>query len=154
MKRIQHLLLTACAYTVVLLAVLYVFAELTDVKSGISFARFALVFAFGVTIALASSLLNAQSISRHLGIVIHYSVLLLAFIVLFVVIGSISTGGKIFAAIVIFTFFYALVFLLSSLINRAVSSADKRLDKKHPKKSKPTPAPYRSIYGKNDNGRS
>ena len=154
MKRIQHLLLNACAYTVALLTVLYIFAELTDVKYGISFGRFILVFAFGAVIAVASLILNSKSISKPMGIVIHYAVLLLAFIILFVVIGNISTGGKIFAAIIIFSFFYALVFISLALINRAVKTADKKFDKKHPKKPAKTPAPYKSLYGKNDNGRS
>ena len=154
MKRIQQLLLNACAYTVALLLVLYVFAALSDVSSGISFGRFALVFTFGAAIALASVILKSQSVSRPIGVIIHYSLLLLAFIVLFVVIGGISNGGKIFAAIVVFTFFYALVFALAVLVNRSVKVADKRLDKKHPQKQKKAPAPYKSIYGKNDNGHS
>ena len=148
MKRIQGLLLNACGYSVAILAVLYLFGAIAGVgDNGISFSRFVLVLAFGGVISIAARILSSKNIKKPVGIIIHYSVLLLTFLVLFVVIGNISTGGSTFTAIVVFTFFYAIIFGLVALINHAVKSADKKFDKKHPVKKKKK-SPYKPIYGK------
>ena len=111
MKRLQGLLLHACGYTVAIMTVLYTVAAIADVgDSYLSFSRFALVFLFGEIIALASMILKNENIKKPVGIIIHYSVLLIAFLVLFVLIGKISSSsGRTFTAIIIFTFFFSIL---------------------------------------------
>lgn len=155
MKKIKNLLLGACGYTVLILALFYIFAAIskfTDARIG--FSMFTIIFGFGCLISLAGMILGIEKIKKPFRILIHYSILLVSFSVIFIVSGNIASSGAaaIFSAVVIFTFFYALIFALTYLAIHAVSSADKHIDKKlFAKKKDIKKPPYKPLYSSDKN---
>ena len=153
MKKIQSLLLNASAYTVLILALFYLFAAVTGyTQGGIGFPMYALILGFGLVISLAGLIFETDKLSRAVKFILHYAVLFVAFLLIFVISGNIKGQGEsvIFSSILIFTFFYAIVSVIVYLIRRAISSADKKvsdkLAKKAPTQKKKTP--YKPIYTK------
>ena len=153
MKKIQSLLLNATAYTVLILALFYLFAAVTGyTQGGIGFPMYALILGFGLVISLASLIFKAEKLSRPVQFIAHYAVLFVAFLLIFVISGNIKGQGEsvIFSSILIFTFFYAIVSAVVYLCRRAISRADKKVDEKMAKKSpaQKKKAPYKPIYTK------
>lgn len=152
MKKLHNLLLTACTYTVIVLTLFYLFAAATDfADAGIELPMFAMIFGFCALISVAGLILEIEKIKKPLRILIHYVTLFVAFLVIFVISGNISKKGPaaVFSAVVIFTFLYAVIFLICAFAKRALGAADKRIDKRIAKneKNKKPKAPYKSLYG-------
>ncbi len=155
MKKLQNLLLGACGYTVLILTLFYIFAaisQFTDPRIG--FSRFATLFGFGCLISLGGFILGIEKLKKPLRVLIHYTLLLISFCVVFIASGNIASKGPaaVFSSVVIFSFFYAFIFVFTYLIRRAVNEADKRIDKKVGSKKKNTnKTPYKPIYGSDKN---
>lgn len=149
MKKLEKALLTGCGYTVIILALFYLFAALTKfVSPAITTGQFFLILLFGMIISaigLLCSLLNVSSILRC---IIHYLVLLVAFCFIFIVSGNISSGkaSAIFVAIVIYTVLYFVLWFTVTLIKKTVSLADAKLESKKGKKAAPKKEPYKPLY--------
>ncbi len=157
MKKIEEHLLKCTGYTIIILFLFYLFAAMGDFTyAAITFPTFVTIFAFGAVISVAEIILKLESLKKWLRVLIHYAALLLAFIVVFVITGNLKDGGTglIFSALIIFSFFYALIFAIVYFIRKAISkAADKNTAKKPSGKrtdKKPSPAPYRSRFGGND----
>ncbi len=130
MKKIENLLLKACGYTILILVLFYLFAVISDfIEAAIAFPTFALIFGFGVLISLAGIIFEINSLKLIWKTLMHYAVLLIAFCVIFVISGKISSAGPsaIFSAIIIFTFLYAIVFAIAYVAQRAIAKADARV---------------------------
>ncbi len=148
MKRLENLLLKACAFTVLIVLLFFLFTLATDfTEAAITIGTFMIILAFGIIVAVANLVLDIKPLKFIYRLLIHYAVLLIAFIIIFVINGKVSTGGAaaVFSAVVIFTLLYAVFFIIAHFIKRSISSADKRLDKKHPKKVVKKKE-YKSLY--------
>lgn len=112
MKHIGDFFRNACAYTVVFLTFFYLVSLSDTVTNGaIPFGRFGLILAFGAIISAAGFLFRIK-INKVYIVIIHYSALLLSFIVLFVTTKVLSSNSSsTFVAIIAFSILYALLFV-------------------------------------------
>ena len=112
MKHIGDFFRNACAYTVVFLSFFYLVSLSDTVTSGaISFGRFGLILAFGAIISAAGFLFKLK-INKLYVVIIHYSLLLLSFILLFVTTKVLSSNSSsTFVAIIAFSILYAILFV-------------------------------------------
>ena len=156
MKKIENLLLQAAGYTVIILFLFFIFAATGDfTKAAITFPQFATILCFGVTISVAGLIFKLDSIKKWIRILIHYAVLLAAFTVIFIITGNLVSGGTgtVFSAVVIFTFFYAIIAALVYFVGRFIKSADKKVDIKARRNTKPAAKKeeYTPRFGKGSN---
>ena len=135
MKRLEDFLKSSCTYTVVILAFFYIFAATNNFGDhGISFGRFALITLFGAVVAAAEYLFLLK-VNKLVSVALHYCVLLFAFSMIFVVSGVVGGAeSKIFVALIVFTLFYAIIFLAFYFAKRGLAGLDSRLNKKMPQK--------------------
>ena len=136
MKRIESILLAGCAYTVAIVALFFCFAAISSfTEARIGFGQFFTILLFGQIISVAGYILKNAKWNLFLRYALHYSVLFLAFIIIFVINGNVNSSGAaaIFSAIMIFTFFYAIILLLAFAIKKSVLSVEKKLPQKSPK---------------------
>lgn len=148
MKKLENILLKGCGYTILILVLFYLFAAFNNFSAAtIEFSTFALIFAFGMIISLATMILGLERPALPIRILIHYASMMLAFSAIFMASGhvNVSTPANIFTAVIIFTFFYILLFAVVYLIKRCVNSIDKKInmgakDEKQKKKE------YKSLY--------
>ena len=151
MKKIENLLLHSTAYTVLILLIFYIFGAASDFTDAyISFPTFLTILGFGAIISVAGMIFSIKKIHLALRALIHYIVLLVAFCVIFITTGNISSGGQgaIFISVAIFTVFYFTIFAISLAVISAVRKADENIDKKikaELKKEAKT-AKYKSLY--------
>lgn len=129
MKKIESLFFTGCAYAVAILALFFGFAAISkfsDVRIG--FGQFFIILLFGQIIAIAGYILKNATWHAFIRYPLHYLTLFLAFCVIFIVNGNVKAGGgrAIFSAAIIFTFFYALAFLIIFAVKKSISSIEKR----------------------------
>ena len=146
MKKAESIFLVGCAYAVAIIALFFGFAaisKLSDVAIGIG--QFFVILLFGQIISVAGYILKNTSWHFLIRYALHYLTLFAAFCVIFVVNGNIKGrgGSAIFSAAVVFTFFYALVFLVVYLVKRSMKTIDKKLPKKaNAKNEKNKNTPY------------
>ncbi len=135
MKLIENFLKTTCAYTVAILAAFYIFAITCEFpETSISFGRFSLLLLFGAAITLAGYLFRLK-INKLVIILLHFSVLLFAFTIIFISSGILSGGSNIFMSVILFAVLYFAVFAVVYFIKRGIGAADKKLDKRLSKKN-------------------
>ena len=155
MKKIENLVMSACALTVLILTIFYLFATATGYSTPlIDFGTFALILLFGVIISVANLILGIESLKLVIRILIHYLSLLVAFTVIFAANGNLGGGnvGAVTAAIIVFSFLYAVIFLISYFTIRHIRAADRTIAGKaaarkvgKPDESKKNPK-YESRY--------
>ena len=153
MKKIQKMLLTGCGYTVLILALFYIFAGISKFTSqSIAPGQFALIALFGFIISLAEFAYDILSIKKIYKSILHYVVLLIAFCAIFIFAGNIKAQNPsvIFVAIVIYSVLYFAILAIASFAKKTVNKADKALDarlvKKNTKPSKPAKSTYKPLY--------
>ena len=151
MRKTEKLLLTACGYTVLILALFYVFVGFSKgfKTPAISASQFLLILLFGVAISAAELMYNALKLNKVWRCLIHYSLLLVVFIVVFILSGNIIPGksGAIFVAIVVYTMLYFATWMITQLIKKTVNIVDNKIDSKQ--KNNPQPnkkKPYQQLY--------
>ena len=154
MKKIENLLLKAAGYTVLIICLFYLFAATGDfTEAAITFPTFAVILIFGLLISFTELVFLIDRLKTVLKFLIHYSVLLIAFTVIFIITGNLSSGGAgvVFSALIIFTFLYALIFTLVYFIRKFIRYADRKVDTRLAKKKQPIAkkSEYKSLYGKN-----
>lgn len=133
MKTLENLLLKACGYTVTILFLFYLSGALSTLTDPyIDFKTFSVILLFGALISLSELIFRIEKISAILKVLIHYSVLFCAFTVIFISSGNIAKRGPaaIFSALIIFTFFYAIIFTSGYFLRKYVRKADAKIDKK------------------------
>ena len=154
MKRLEKTLLAGCGYTVLILTLFYAFAAISEFTSAaITLPRYLLIVSFGFIIALAELMYKSLNLKNWLRGLIHYGVLLTAFIAIFIVSGNIKSGraSAVFAAIVIFTMLYFAFWGVIHLVKKTIMIADERLDARSPKiKEAKTTKEYKSLYSKEE----
>ena len=112
MKHIANFFRSTCTYTVVFLTFFYLISLSDAVTNGaISFGRFGLILAFSAIISALGFLFKLK-INRVYIVIMHYSVLLISFILIFVSTKILSSNSASeFVAIIAFSILYAITSL-------------------------------------------
>ena len=121
MRRVFRLIETGALYTVLITSLFMLFPALSGLSSpAITAGRFFIILGFGMLLSVAGLLFEAKNLPYFVKVILHYSVALVAFILLFVVIGNLAARGvaTVFAVSVFFTALYFLVFFLVRLVSR------------------------------------
>lgn len=133
MKKIENIIKSACVLTVLILTAFYLFAIATGYSTPlIDFGTFVLILMFGIIISAANLILGISSLKLAVRIAIHYLTLLVAFTVIFAVNGNLGGGnvGAVTAAIIVFSFLYAVMFPACYFAIKHIRAADQKLDGK------------------------
>lgn len=153
MNKFEKFVERACGFTVLMLLLVYLLGAFSGIEdNGIELGSFALILLFGFIIAIANLVIGYNKIAMWLRICVHYSVLLLAFCAVFIGSGRITndTQGSYFAAVVTFTFLYALIAMITFLSKKLVKRTDKALarltDKKSAEEKEEAPKKYTKRY--------
>lgn len=130
MKLLEKFFYHACAYTVAISVLFFIFAAFTDLESiSISIGRYFLIVAFGFFISGAEFIFSTK-LHTLIKYAIHFVSLFIAFFFIFIGIGTASNGFGapfVFSAIIIFSIIYFIIFLCIFLAKRVamrVSSAE------------------------------
>lgn len=153
MRKIEKLFLTGCGYSLLILTLFYIFAAITKfINPAITPGQFALIVLFGFIISLAELLYSILKLKKVLKCFIHYAVLFVAFLVIFIISGNIASAkaSGIFVAIIVYTFMYFSIYLIVNLIRKTINAADDKLDAKLPKENKTKKAEYKPLYKSGD----
>ena len=152
MRRINKVFLTGCGYAILILTLFYAFAAISNFTSqSIAPGRFALILAFGFIISLAELMYEELKLKKVYKCLIHYVVLLVAFCIIFIVAGNISSQrpAAVFGAIVIYTVLYFFLYAIIRMARRAINVADDKLDARSAdkaNKSNSKKGTYKSLY--------
>ena len=158
MRRINKIFLTGCGYAVLILTLFYAFAAVSNfVSQSIAPKQFALILSFGFIISLAEFLYEVLRLRRVYKCLIHYVVLLVAFCLIFIVSGNISTQkpSAVFIAIVLYSILYFVIWAIVHYVRKAINCADDKLDTKHEKTDKNSKkankkGTYKPLYSDGD----
>ena len=156
MRKIEKLFLTGCGYSVLILSLFYIFAAITEfVNPAIKPGQFVLILLFGMIISLAELLYDILKVKKVFKCLIHYAVLFVAFFMIFVISGNIisTKAAGVFIAVVVYTFFYFFIWLITNLVRRTIGIADNKLESKFRKitnEKKPQKNEYKSLYKTED----
>lgn len=125
MKKLQSIVLNACAYTVLISVVILSITTLISENGnlGISFTRYLTFILCGIAIALANLIFSLNSIHIIIRMALHYGALLVAFLVIFTTDGilPLNDAADYFVAIIIYSLMYVLLFATVYGIKRAVN---------------------------------
>ncbi len=120
MEKVRKIIFKGCTYSVIILLVFYLFGLISGISNAaIALPKFLLILSFGLLISLTDMIFDLPGIKNVVKYTIHYCVLLLSFIIVFIVSSEreIKSSG-IFVAIFIFTLIYSALMLISRLIKR------------------------------------
>ena len=145
MKNIEKLLFHASAYTVAISVLFFLFAMITGLDdASVSFGRYLLIFGFGLLISASEFIFTLKKLHTALRYIIHYSVLCIGFFVIFLSVKNSSgnsdfSAATVFAAVIIFSFVYALILLSVKLIKHLSGKSKKSKKDTSAKESNYTP---------------
>ena len=147
MEKAKKIILSATAYTVLILVLFYIYALVGNLtQPAVKFGTFLIILVFGFVISLANIIFEIKRLNHLIKLLIHYLALLLAFIVIFVIAGNLTISGpaSVLSAIIIFTVLYAVIYALSYGVRSALRSVSKSTAKSNTKAKKST---YKPLYG-------
>ena len=131
MNNTEKFIYHACAYTVGVSIVFFIFARLMKiVELSISFLRYFTIFAFSLVLSGSEFLFTIEKLPKYLRHILHYLILCIAFFVVFLTVQK-SSGeyqfrvDTVFAAIFIFSAFY----VIATLIYLFVAKSSKKTAK-------------------------
>lgn len=157
MRKINKVFLTGCGYAVLILTLFYAFAAISKfVSQSIAPGQFALILTFSFVISFAELLYEELKIKKVYKCFIHYAVLLVAFCLIFVISGNISSQrpSAVFVAIIVYTVLYFTIWAIVHFVRKAINKADIKLEsrtnKADAKAGKSGKKPYKSIYSDED----
>ena len=139
MQKLWQILRRGAVIETAILIVFYLFSFMLAMKQpGISALYFFLILGFSLVLSLAQEIFSIKKIPTLARYALHFSVLLIGFICLYIFSGNYKLRGPsaFFVAIVIFIFCYALVAFPVAMI-RAKMRADQQ---------KKAPSTYKKIY--------
>ena len=145
MKYIHKVFVTGCIWMTAISLLFFAVASLINSTEqtfstvGMSISQYLWILLFSFLIAAAGLILSCNRIRAVFRVLIHYAVVLTGFIVIFAVRGNLSldSASKIFVAIVIFTFFYAIIMAVYLSLLHTLGKLSKQ---------KNAPKEYRSIF--------
>lgn len=137
MKDIERLFLFGAGYTTLILSIYYAFAAITTGTTTVSVGRFFLILLFGFIIAGAEFAYKTFNFKRVLKCLVHYCILLLAFCLIFILGGffEANSPSAVFAAVIIFTAFYFLLFAVVYFVRKGIARSDEALESRRKKNS-------------------
>lgn len=133
MRRIHKIFLTGCGYAILILSMFYAFAAISDfISTSIPPKQYLLILSFGFVISIAEFIYEELKIRKIYKGLIHYLLLLLAFCLIFILGGNISSqkNAAVFIAITLYTIFYFVMWAIVHFTRKAINKADDALDKK------------------------
>ena len=159
MKKIEAFILESCGFTVMLTLISYAIVAMTNLADKqLSILKFLAILGYGVAIAAARALYRYLPFHKAACIMMHYSILLVGFLILYLS-ASKARGvspAKVFIAIILFSILYTLFMLAASGVHRLLQRLEKPEDKntsttskKQPAKSAPTKSAYNPRFGSN-----
>ena len=137
MKRIERYLLDSCALTVLILSLIYILSIFSESQTtpAVHIGRYFTILLFSFLTVGANHLFSVPKIPKLLAFAIHYTVLLAAFMLVFVDLNGI-TAPMVFISIALFTVFYAVIFSIAIGTKKLCSYLDKSIKKKEDKAPK------------------
>lgn len=124
MKKIKDILLNACAYTVILLTVFFLFIVASgSANLALTFSSYIAILAIGCVISLSSLVFGIRKLIYPLRLLIHFFVLLASLFALLFSTGFLAnkTPSSYIVLIFAYAIVYALIWLVRYLIKRVVS---------------------------------
>lgn len=139
MKSLQKLLYHSAAYTVAISMIFFVFAAAVGISElSLTFKKYIVIFLFGLMCSAAEFLFSLKKVPRPIQYLIHYVALAISYFVIFLTVRN-SDGkyefspASVFAALIIFSCFYALIMgaiVISKRQSSKSSKARKQKDEK------------------------
>lgn len=151
MKIFKDFILKASAYTVLTLSLFYIYGGISSLnENGIHWTRFLIIAGYSCLIAGVELLNSCLTIKHIFKVIVHYSILLIGFIIIFFTAGTSSfKPSTLFIAVILFT----VIYLAVSLIVLGIGKLNKNSKDDEPEKKnncdKPKKKEYRSLYGDN-----
>ena len=133
MNRIKALLLSACAYTVLILTVFFMFASVGSGELALlSFRSFLILFLIGCIISLSKLIFLIEKPAYYFKVIIHFTVLLGSFMWLLHTIGYLASKAPSTYFVLIFAFaiIYAAVSVASHFVKKFSKRVGAKIDKK------------------------
>ena len=130
MKKLENLILEACALSVLLTAVFFIFAwiGLPEITPAIQIGKYFLILLFSLLITAAKLLFSVKGLKKPLALLLHYAIALVAFSVIFFDFSELN-GMRIFVLIICFTLFYAAIFAIVIGIKKLLLRLDGKIEK-------------------------
>ncbi|MBQ2876643.1 MAG: DUF3021 family protein [Clostridia bacterium] len=129
MKKIKDLLLLACAYTVLISTLFFLFVSVdTAVAFKMTFSSFSIIFGMSCLIAAAKLIFEIESFPYYVRLIIHFITLLALMLVLLWFTGYLikKKATDYFIIIAAYTFIYAVISLISFGIRKLIASISKK----------------------------
>ena len=126
-EKLKRIALNSCAFTVLISALFFAFAKITGLSEvKIDFLHFFVILLFGTVIATTNTVFELPKLHIALKVLIHYVVLLVAFYIVFINFGNVKSSGisTVFVVVVVFSFLYLLISVLTWLIKRAFKKSN------------------------------
>ncbi len=131
MKKLENLIFEACAVSVLLTSVFFIFAwiGLPEITPAIQIGKYFLILLFSLLITAAKLLFSVKGLKKPLALLLHYAIALVAFSVIFFDFSTLN-GMRIFILIVCFTLFYAAIWGIVIVTRRILARLDKQIEAK------------------------
>lgn len=137
---VRKILVSSCVVcTLISVFFYFVAAIVNEVESlfdetAVTFRQFLLILLFSLLVALANRLLSVAKLHIAWRILIHYSTLLAAFLIVFVAAGKLKISGpsSVFLSIMIFTVLYAVCFVAGYFLLRLFGALPEKAKKEEP----------------------
>ncbi len=147
MKNIKEFVSKASVYTVLILSIFYIYGGISSLsQNGIHWTRFLIIAGYSCLIAGVDIFNRQLPIKNVFKTLIHYTVLLVGFVVVFFTAGTAEIKpATFFIAFVLFSVTYLAVSLISLGVKKLWNKLPS--DKSEPTADKPKKKEYHSLYG-------
>ncbi len=133
MKKIKNILVNACVYTVVLLAVFFLFIAIdSGANSAITLSSFASIFCIGCIVSLSNLLFAIKKLRYPLRVTVHFFALLASLFALLMATGFLA--GKTASSYIVLVFAYAIVYAIVFATCHIIRRGTMAMSKRHPEK--------------------
>ena len=133
MRKFEKFLLRGAGYTLLILSLYFLVSIIASPIDGrISGGKFFLILCFGLVIALTEFIYSLLTVKFWLKTLLHYSILLSTFILIFIPLLGVKSNGpaSIAAWIVIFTVLYAVLTVAAHFIRKGINKVDDAIDRR------------------------
>ena len=137
-KQIEKSVFHFCAYTTIISILFYIFAAITGIENiSISIGRYFVIIGFSALITLSELIFKIEKLNKILCYIINYSVLFVAFLIVFIIINDKEFQASfVFASIIIFTVCYFIALGIIFGYNKLKTKTAKKFEKRTKKKQK------------------
>ncbi len=122
MKRLKEIFTRGCVYTVAITFLICLFSLGMEGTPSVPVGQFLLLTVIGMLLSLTQNVFLLKNIRLIYRILIHYSVILVLFELLFFITGKVTTGGPggIFVSATVLTILYAIAFVSIYFLQKAM----------------------------------